>query len=147
MLDKTLLLRRTSVWHCLSFIIRWSKNFSLNNCSCLQVTIPHIPCFLILLEFTLILCFHFFGWNGPLNDQKDPFLNLWKKLWNYIPELFCNGLHDMNTCTSIKTNQTCVAAVSMWILSKAITENTHVFPVPDLACTIKSEKQITIKLC
>ena len=28
---------------------------------------------------------------------------------------------------------TCVEAVSMEILSKAITENTQVFPVPDLA--------------
>lgn len=46
----------------------------------------------------------------------------------------------LQTKTKIVFWLTWVAEVSVWIFSRAITENTHVFPVPDLACTIKSAK-------
>lgn len=36
---------------------------------------------------------------------------------------------------------TCVAGFSKTRESKAMVQNTHVFPVPDLACTIKSERE------
>lgn len=48
----------------------------------------------------------------------------------------------MGNETDIHCTLTCSAKLSVWIPSSAMTENTQVFPVPDFACTIRSEKEI-----
>lgn len=79
----------------------------------------------LTIRLILFWVFLFWGWGGGQEREvlKNSFYSDWAKESSFV------------TATIF----TCVAEVSRIRESKAIVQNTHVFPVPDLACTIKSE--------